>query len=530
MITCPDCGQQAPDDTKFCDRCGRGLAASPTPAAMAPSRPVPLAPGTVLRGEYEIIELAGQNSIENRYRATRRSGGNEEKVTLRERVGPPPVAADEISENAQPAASADSPAVDPRAKTAELALPAERAKELSANGEAPMSPASAGAPAEPIRAEEPIPNAGDPIRTEERDQAGPQNEPAADAAPPPEESKDAARQAADASSEGAESVAAGEATQPLLAETPANQDGAGGHLASQLVAAQEQAFLEELPDHLNDDLGEVFGRVLALSMTLAHPAFERAATGFASDGRIYLVYHDSELTPLSKRPGGLKMSEPEAIATALQVCQAVGFLHRRALRLNDICPESVAIAGDGRVKMTGLDYVSNDNELQSEPIFNDGFTAPEVYRGRKADKRADVFSVGALLYTMLTGDRLESETWREESGPVVFYPPHVVSPPLEQAVRRALLFNPAERWPNIEALKAELLKLSGQFKDPLGGDDRRRDGAGAQRRRGALAGVFPRLAGRARPEFSLRDLRWDGRRGGGRDRRRNCGKFYPRLC
>ena len=67
----------------------------------------------------------------------------------------------------------------------------------------------------------------------------------------------------------------------------------------------EQEFVKELPDHFADDLGDVFGRVLALSMTLAHPAFEKATSGFANDGRVYLVYPDSEATPLSRRRGGL---------------------------------------------------------------------------------------------------------------------------------------------------------------------------------------------------------------------------------
>jgi protein phosphatase len=154
------------------------------------------------------------------------------------------------------------------------------------------------------------------------------------------------------------------------------------------------------------------------------------------------------------------MSEPEALGIAIQICQAVAFVHRRGLRVNDICPESVAFGADGRIKLTGLDYVSNDNELQAEPIFNDGYTAPEIYRGRKVDKRADVFSVGALLYTCLTGARLESESWRGEAGPIRFYPPHVVTPALEQVVRRALLFEAEGRWPTIDALKAELVKLA----------------------------------------------------------------------
>ncbi|HEX4209744.1 MAG TPA: Stp1/IreP family PP2C-type Ser/Thr phosphatase, partial [Candidatus Binataceae bacterium] len=79
----------------------------------------------------------------------------------------------------------------------------------------------------------------------------------------------------------------------------------------------------------------------------------------------------------------------------------------------------------------------------------------------KADKRADLFSIGAVLYTCLTGERLEAESWREEAGAIRFYPAHVVTPAVEQAVRRALVFDPAGRWPSVDAFKAELVRLSG---------------------------------------------------------------------
>ena len=75
------------------------------------------------------------------------------------------------------------------------------------------------------------------------------------------------------------------------------------------------------------------------------------------------------------------MNEADAIAVAIQLCQAVSFVHRRGLRVNDICPESRGRGADGRIKLTGLDYISNDNELQAEPLFNDGYTAPEIYKG-----------------------------------------------------------------------------------------------------------------------------------------------------
>jgi serine/threonine protein phosphatase PrpC len=430
MITCPECGLQSPDGAKFCDHCGRGLSATAAPARILATRPTPLAPGVIIKG-YEVVELLTQDSIENRYRALRKSAGVEEKVTLRERIAPVREEAEEKPlEEGKPPSPSPSPVatVDPHAKTAELKAPPS----MSANGEATAT-ASAEAHAE------------------------------ASATSPSD--LDAAVETAVETSEASETTpsASDAPTEPLT--PPEHANGATAETASaENQATPEQEFVKELPDHFADDLGDVFGRVLALSMTLAHPAFEKAISGFANDGRVYLVYPDTDSKPLSNRRGGIKMSEADAIAIAVQVCQAVGFVHRRGLRLNDICPESVAIGGDGRVKMTGLNYVSNDNELETDPIFNDGYTAPEIYRGKKVDKRADVFSVGALLYSLLTGDRLQSETWREEAGPIRFYPPHVVSPSLEQTILRAVQFNPSERWPNIDALKTELLKLSSEVK------------------------------------------------------------------
>src|SRR5207245_9947182 len=109
--------------------------------------------------------------------------------------------------------------------------------------------------------------------------------------------------------------------------------------------------------------GAVLGGLRARSLTLNQPAVQRALDGFAENGRVYLAYRDEQLTPLSRRPGGLRMNEADAIAVAIQVCQAVAFVNRRGLRVNDICPDSVAFGADGRIQLTGLDCISNDTEL-----------------------------------------------------------------------------------------------------------------------------------------------------------------------
>lgn len=400
MITCPQCGEVAQDDAKFCDRCGQGLTGAASTSGTAASKPKPLAVGAALKGGFEVVETLPGSSIENRYRVRRTQEGKTESFIIRERLSDRREdSAKEESPDPSPEAAPTSDPNGPTAKTAELKPPP--VVQASAPGESGSAEVTAAEPT--------------PLAESETAEAPP------------------------AASNGATTKV--EATPSLIEEAVAPAAG------------------QTLPSQSEDDLGEVFGRVLALSLTLNHPAFQRAIQGFAHNGRVYLVYQDEDLTALHR--GSSKTSEAEAIAATVQVCQAIAFIHRRGLRLNDICPQSLAVTRSGRIKLTGLDYVSNDNELQGEPIFNDGYTAPEIYRGKRVDKRADIFSAGALLYTWLTGERLESESWREEAGVVRFYPPHVVTPDLEQAVRRALLFEAKDRWETIDDLKTELIRLLG---------------------------------------------------------------------
>ncbi|MBV8450754.1 MAG: Stp1/IreP family PP2C-type Ser/Thr phosphatase, partial [Deltaproteobacteria bacterium] len=418
-------------------RCGQGFAGSSAhPAAASIS---PLDPDTELKGGYRIIALLNRTARENRYRALRQH--DNQLVQLREQPGPsrqPDEAP--VSSEAHPTSSGEDPA-GPRAKTAELRMESMAGRN-SANGVITQSSRS---------------------------------EPTSDTTPPPAEKEAAADvsrtvQEGNAgyaeAAEGADEVGVQLLTE-LIEGTNSPNPASTDESTPTEVSSPEEGSPEDTAGNSgtnNDDLGDVFGRVLALSMMLKHPAFQRAMAGFADRGRVYLVYPNEEVRPLSSRPGGLRMEEGEALQIALQVCQAVSFVHRRGLRVNDICPESVAYGASGRIKLTGLDYFSNDNELQSEPVFNDGYTAPEIYRGKKADKRADIFSIGALLYTCVTGERLDSETWREEAGPIRFYPPHVITPALESVLRQALQFDPAARWPNVEALKAELVKLAARIR------------------------------------------------------------------
>jgi serine/threonine protein phosphatase PrpC len=421
MIRCPDCDQMSPDDARFCERCGRGLVEAPPPSIALP----PLSLGKELQGRFKVVEIISQSSQENRYRAVALDN-QAQRFMLRERIAPAPQTL-QLQQETQ-ATTVDEAQVDPispTAKTRDLA-PLASASKAASEAES-NSPADAGAHAEPQAEADP----GEPAAEVQSETASANSEDRHDA--------DSSEQAAPGDGDAG--------AQPVVdAEPDTPHDGAERESAP--------------PAPPRADLGEVFERVLAMSRTVSHPAYYRAQEGFAEDERVYLVYPDDRLRSFVRGQGSATMPENQALSVAIQICQAISYLHNRGMRVNDICPDSLAYGADGRVKLLNLDSISNDDELQSVPILNDGYTAPEIYRGKKVDKRADVFSTACVLYTCLTGERIECETWREEAGPIRFYPPHVISPDLEKVVRRALAFRPADRWPSANQFKDELLKLN----------------------------------------------------------------------
>jgi serine/threonine protein phosphatase PrpC len=377
-----------------------------------------------LAGRFRITEVISQNSQENRYRAVALDHPARSFV-LREHSAPEArdTTAENQTETAAPPQSAEDP-TGPQAKTRDLS---------------PLSKAAGStAPAQTASDTE---EAGGGLQ--EMNTATAQEESAQAEAPTHDPGANGAR--AEAGRERPSQAATEEAAEPAKdSELP------NGHVGQE----------SDAPPSERADLGEVFERVLALSQTITHPAYYRALEGFAQDGRVYLVYNDEQLKPFAPHGGGAKIPEHEALNAAIQICQAVSYLHSRGMRVNDICPASLAYGANSRVRLTSLDYISNDIELQADPILNDGYTAPEIYRARRVDKRADVFSIGCVLYTCLTGERIECESWREEAGPVRFYPPHVVSPAVEKTLRKALAFASADRWASTDQFKAELLKLN----------------------------------------------------------------------
>jgi serine/threonine-protein kinase PpkA len=185
----------------------------------------------------------------------------------------------------------------------------------------------------------------------------------------------------------------------------------------------------------------------------------------------YLVMGYAGEDTLARRLRRERPSSEKALLYFVQICRGVSALHERRLAHFDLKPSNVFLKGDvARVGDYGLAKLMIDGRQTLS--FGRGtphYMAPEMLKNR-ADLRADVYSLGVILFELLTG-RLPFEpseeagvVLREDDGPPSF--PADFSPLVAPAVARCLRLNPADRFQSV----AELLAAMGQTAragDPL---------------------------------------------------------------
>ncbi len=191
--------------------------------------------------------------------------------------------------------------------------------------------------------------------------------------------------------------------------------------------------------------------------------------GRLEDGRPYFTMEFVPGVPINRYfAGGYS---PELLDVILQVLLALDAIHARGFVHCDLKPAHLLVCdGDGKVKVKLLDFgfaeemcLSGSTEARGTP----GYVAPEVMKGVGADARADLYSLGMVIYETITGTTpgkgIGMLEWlkRQEEGN--FHPPRFFDPEIPEAVDRVVmeLLNPdrSRRPPSaravIEALAGE---------------------------------------------------------------------------
>jgi len=196
---------------------------------------------------------------------------------------------------------------------------------------------------------------------------------------------------------------------------------------------------------------------------LAHPAIV-AVYGFEGGERPCLVLR-------YVRGGSLALSrlEPRQLARTLRaVVDALAFAHGHGIVHRDVKPENVLLESDGRALLGDFGLALEPPERAGPAILPAAGTlltmSPEQVRGERVGPPSDQFSLGVTLYRQLTGEwpfrgRSTADVIAAiEHEPAV--PPHVlnpaVPPALNRIVLRCLAKDPAQRFPSMLELGAEL--------------------------------------------------------------------------
>jgi hypothetical protein len=191
--------------------------------------------------------------------------------------------------------------------------------------------------------------------------------------------------------------------------------GAGG--LAEVFAARDrtsgaQVAIKILHAHLAEDrdLADRFRREMSVTRALDHPAIVRVFDLHEHEGRPFFSMELLQGQTLQERLLGSGALEPgEARRIARDICAALQASHRAGVVHRDLKPQNVFITGTGAVKLLdfGLARVAGQTRLTSKTAVpgTPGYIAPELLLGQRADPRADLYSLGATFFEMLTGRR-----------------------------------------------------------------------------------------------------------------------------
>jgi eukaryotic-like serine/threonine-protein kinase len=177
---------------------------------------------------------------------------------------------------------------------------------------------------------------------------------------------------------------------------------------------------------------------------------------------------------LKRRIAGTPMPAASAVAIAEQIALGLQAAHRRGIVHRDVKSANIMLTDEGQVKIMdfGLAKVAGMAGVTAvgSTLGTTAYMSPEQTRGEEVDQQSDIWSLGVVLYEMLTG-RLPFGVHYEQAVIYAiqnsdFDPVGTiradVPPEVEHVVNAALKKNPQDRYRNVDAMLADLRKLRGE--------------------------------------------------------------------
>jgi serine/threonine-protein kinase len=227
-------------------------------------------------------------------------------------------------------------------------------------------------------------------------------------------------------------------------------------------------------------LSDRFQREAGIGEKLNHPRVMRVFGG-EERSRIYMVMEWCEGRLLRQILDEGRMPQERAIRIAVALLDALEYIHANGVVHRDLKPENIMVDADDNIKLIDFGIASDSAARRltyanfTATLGTPNYISPEQVKGKRGDGRSDIYSVGVILYEMLTGRQ-------PFSGPTPMavmndrllnhpMPPTIanssISPQLQEVLYRALERDPKNRYARAHDFQWDLEHL-----DQVGVEDR----------------------------------------------------------
>src|SRR5688572_21856656 len=141
-------------------------------------------------------------------------------------------------------------------------------------------------------------------------------------------------------------------------------------------------------------------------IALSHPNVTTLFEVAEHEGRVFLAFEFLKGQSLRAEMAGRPMNVRRAVELAIQMADAVADAHAAGFVHGGLSPDSIVITAKGHAKIPAFELASRGGfEPDAGEARLRDYDSPEEARGQSADERSDIYSVGAVLYEMLTTRR-----------------------------------------------------------------------------------------------------------------------------
>jgi serine/threonine protein kinase len=251
-------------------------------------------------------------------------------------------------------------------------------------------------------------------------------------------------------------------------------------------ALDRDVAIKVLPENLalDPDAYTRFEREAKAVAALSHPNILAIHEFGSAEGVAYAVTELLEGDTLRVRLESGPLIETQAVDYALQIARGLAAAHEKGVVHRDLKPENIVVTNAGHLKILDFGLAKRlDAELQgstkragTEPGLTEpglvlgtaGYMSPEQVRASRIDHRSDIFSFGAVLYEMLSGERAFQRGTAIETMTAILRdePPdpadsgREISPALDHVVRHCLEKNPNHRFQSAKDIVFALSEAS----------------------------------------------------------------------